>query len=122
MCYHLIRLSVSVHTISTPLDDERRGDLIYGGGLLVFKDVAPLREVARLSEGLIGEAASIDELQARFKRDERVHGLFRAALERAGVTSERTYWDSIHLRVVPPVEDHAGVQIGRIGIHRDTWS
>jgi len=114
-------MGVSIHTISGRVDDERRGDLIYGGGLLVFKDVAPLREVASLAEGLIGEAVSIDELQARFKRDERVNELFRAALEHVGVTGERTYWDPIRLRVVPPIESHAGPQIGRIGVHRDTW-
>ena len=121
ICYDSIGMGVSIHTISGPLDEERRGDLIYGGGLLVFKDVAPLREVASLAEGLIGEAVSIDELQARFKRDERVNKLFRAALEHVGVTGERTYWDSIRLRVVPPIESHAGPQIGRIGVHRDTW-
>jgi Phytanoyl-CoA dioxygenase (PhyH) len=112
---------VSIHTISGSLDDERRGELVYAGGLLVFRDVAPLSEVARLTEEMIGEAASIDELQARFKRDQRVNDLFRAALEDVGVAVERTYWDPAHLRVVPPIEDHAGPQIGRIGVHRDTW-
>ena len=115
------RLGVSIHTLSGPLDDERRGDLIYRGALIVFRDVAPLKEVASHTEELIGEAVSIDELQARFKGDERVNNLFRAALEHVGVAVERTYWDSPRLRVVPPVGDHEGLQIGRIGIHRDTW-
>ena len=121
MCYDPIRLGISIHTISGPLDDERRGDLIYDGGLLVFKDVAPLREVVSIAQELIAEAVSIDELQARFKRDERVKELFRAALEHVGVAGERSYWDSIRLRVVPPIEGGGGLQIGRIGVHRDTW-
>jgi hypothetical protein len=39
-----------------------------------------------------------------------------------GVDAARTYWDSLYLRVVPPVEAGAERQIGRIGFHRDTWA
>ena len=46
----------------------------------------------------------------------------RAALEHVGVDAERTYWDSIYLRVVPPARGDAGRQVGTIGFHRDTWS
>jgi hypothetical protein len=127
-------VSTSIHILSDRHDDERRGDLIYRGGLLIFKDVAPLREVSLLAEELIGDvvgaeaglngpdAAAIDELQARFGREPRVERLFRAALEQVGLAGERNYWDSIRLRVVPPVRRGAGPQIGRIGLHRDTWS
>ena len=55
MCYDTLSVSTSIHILSDRLDDERRGDLIYRGGLLIFKDVPPLREVSLLAEELIGD-------------------------------------------------------------------
>jgi hypothetical protein len=98
---------------------------------VVFKQVPPLLEVASVGDGLArdvlgphgaADVAAIDEFQSRFRRDPRVKRLFRSALEHVGVDAARTYWDSLFLRVVPPVEDGAERQIGRIGFHRDTWS
>jgi hypothetical protein len=94
----------------------------------VFKQVPPLLEAAGLLDGLIGETpatpdvTAIDELQRRVRRDPQAKRLFRAALEHVGVDAARSYWDSIYLRIVLPVEGDADCQIGRIGFHRDTWS
>jgi hypothetical protein len=121
-------VSTSLHVLSGPLDDARRGELVFRGDLLVFKSVPPLLEPASALDGFIGDASAapdltaIDELQRRVRDDPHVKRLFRAALEHAGVDAERSYRDSIHLRVVPPVERNAERQIGRIGFHRDTWS
>jgi hypothetical protein len=101
---------------------------VFRGDLLVFKQVEPLLEVASLVDALIEDApggpdaAAIDRLRERFRADPRVRPLFRAALEHVGVDAARTYWDSIFLRVVPPVEGDTDRQVGRIGLHRDTWS
>jgi hypothetical protein len=91
----------------------------------VFKQVAPLLEVARIVDRLVPDTpdvAAIDELQTQVRRDPQVKALFRAALEQVGVDPLRSYWDSIYLRVVPPAEGDGERQIGRIGFHRDTWS
>jgi hypothetical protein len=94
----------------------------------VFREVPPLFEVAGLLNEMIGGAsaapdvAAIDELQRRVRSDPQVKPLFQAALEHVGLDPARSYWDSIHLRVVLPVEGDAERQIGRIGVHRDTWS
>ena len=75
-------------------------------------------------DGLIGETpdeAAIDEVQRQVRGDPRVKRLFAAALEEVGVDPERSYWDSIHLRIVPPATGDSERQIGRIGFHRDTW-
>ena len=94
----------------------------------MFKGVQPLLEVAGLLDRMIKAAfatpdiTAIDELQKRVRSDPQVKRLFRAALEHVGVEAARSYWDSIYLRVVPPVEGDAERQIGRIGFHRDTWS
>src|SRR5262249_14742996 len=68
------------------------------------------------------ERGGIDALRNRFRGEPEVTALFRAGLEHVGVDSSRTYWDSLYLRVVPPVDPGASGQIGRIGPHRDTWS
>jgi hypothetical protein len=120
-------LTTSIHLLSGALDDQRRGELVFRGDLLVFKRVEPLIEFAGLVDGLLGKLpdppgeAAIDELKDQVRGDERVKPLVQAALEHCGVDPRRTYWDSISVRVVPPVEAGAERQIGRIGFHRDTW-
>lgn len=105
--------------------------MIFEGGLVVFKRVPPLLEAARLIDGWIGRTLgsitevdldAIDGLRNRFRGEPEVTALFRAGLEHVGVDASRSYWDSLYLRVVPPVDPGAGRQIGRIGPHRDTWS
>jgi hypothetical protein len=68
------------------------------------------------------DEAAIDEIQREVRTDARIKELFRAALEHVGVDPARSYWDSIYLRVVPPIEPGAERHVGRIGFHRDTWS
>ena len=124
--------TTAVHILSPPLDDERRGELIFEGSLVVFKRVPPLLEAARLIDGWIGgtlgsiaevDLDAIDGLRNRFRGEPGVTALFRAGLEHVGVDASRSYWDSLYLRVVPPVDPGAGRQIGRIETRReDTWS
>jgi hypothetical protein len=73
-------------------------------------------------DGRIGDEpdeAAIAELQRETGGDPHVSRLLGAALEEVGVDPERTYWDRIHLRIVPPAA--GGGQVGTIGVHRDTW-
>jgi Phytanoyl-CoA dioxygenase (PhyH) len=90
--------------------------------------VPPLLEAARAIDALVAAApdppdeAAIDELQRAVRTDPRLKQLFRAALEHVGLDPARGYWDSIYLRIVPPIEPGAERQVGRIGFHRDTWS
>jgi hypothetical protein len=90
----------------------------------VFKQVGPVLELARMLDGRIDELdpAAIDELQREMRGDAHVKRLLAAALQEVGVDPECTYWDSIHLRIVPPAAGDGERQIGRIGFHRDTWS
>jgi hypothetical protein len=105
---------------------------VFAGDLIVFTAVPPLIEAAglvdRLVRDVLGEperanAEAVDELRARFGAEPALRRLFRAALEHVGVDPAGSYWDSIYLRVVPPVARRdTERQIGRIGFHRDTWS
>jgi hypothetical protein len=66
---------------------------------------------------------AIDELRSRFRRDLKLQRLFRDALAAVGVDIARSFWDSLYLRVVPPIARRdTERQIGSIGFHRDTWS
>jgi hypothetical protein len=90
--------------------------------------VPPLLEAARSIDRVVAavpdppDEAAIDEVQREVRTDARIKELFRAALEHVGVDPARSYWDSIYLRLVPPIEPGAERQVGRIGFHRDTWS
>jgi hypothetical protein len=90
--------------------------------------VPPLLEAARSIDRVVAavpdppDEAAIDEVQREVRTDARIKELFRAALEHVGVDPARSYWDSIYLRLVPPIEPSAERQVGRIGFHRDTWS
>jgi hypothetical protein len=91
----------------------------------VFKQVGPVVELARMLDERIEEEPgenAIDELQREVRGDADVRRLLAAGLEQVGLDPERSYWDSVHLRIVPPVEGGAERQVGRIGVHRDTWS
>ena len=46
-------MSTAVQVVSGPLDDERRGALIFEGHLVVFKDVPALVELAALADELV---------------------------------------------------------------------
>jgi hypothetical protein len=123
-------LSTAVHILSGALDDERRAALVFRGDLLVFTQVPPLLDAAGAADELVGEVLddlgqpdpdALDELRKRFGRSPEVRGLYLAALEHVGLDLSRGYWDSLSLRVVPPIEPDAERQIGRLGFHRDTW-
>lgn len=114
-------MSTSVQVLSGPLDDERRGALIFGGDLLVFKSVPALIDLAALGDELIPDPPNeidIDRLKEQFRRDRRVTGLVGVALEQVGTEPARTYWDPPRLRIVPPATER---DVGTVGFHRDTW-
>ena len=114
-------MSASVQVLSGPLDDERRGALIFDGHLLVFTSVPALIELAALSNELIPDPpheTDISQLKEQFRGDPRITRLVRIALEQVGVEPERTYWDPPRLRIVPPATER---EVGTIGFHRDTW-
>jgi hypothetical protein len=121
----------AIHVLSCPLGDKARSELLFAGDVLFFKDVAPLGELLEVAEELIfdlfgpdGHHAPerVEELQRRFRRDEKAKRLLASTLEYAGVDLRRAYWDRLHLRVQPSGGPPAGWDSGTLGCHRDTWS
>jgi len=127
-----------LRVVSGALEDGARRESVYGGDLLVFKDVGPLGELCAFADALIGEAFGADPpgaqfelekeeyllrveaLQTRFRKDARE--LFLAALGHVGVDLRRTFWDWLYLRVSPHGEEYSSRRTAGLGFHRDTWS
>jgi len=131
----------ALHVLSRALDNGQRGELIYGGDILVFTRVPPLVEFCAVTDRLIrAEFGELDPPRAQFalERDEyvarieslqkqyRAHlparSLFFAALAHVGVDMSRAYWDWLQLRVLPHGDAHASRRTARLDVHRDTWS
>jgi hypothetical protein len=127
----------AIHVMAGPLDDERRGEALFGGDVLIFKDVAPLQRLSTLAGQLLravfGEeparaqfalgpeefTARASALVERWRRDSAAVEGFREVLREVGVALDRGYWDWLHLRIQPH-EDFT--EAGTLGYHRDTWA
>jgi hypothetical protein len=115
------------YVLSGGLADARRSERIFRGDLLIFKDVPALADLCALVDSLIPSAlaeraASVDDVQRRFRADSRTEQCLRAALEQVGVDTTATCWDRFHLRVQLPSSDPERAEAGTLGVHRDTWS
>ncbi|ASU79047.1 hypothetical protein CDG81_12975 [Actinopolyspora erythraea] len=128
----------AVHVCRGTLDDEERGDLVFAGDLVIFPGVTGLDAFRdRVDELVRTELGSTDpetaqfglapteyldavrEVQQRVRNDTAAHRLLLAALENTGIAASDTYWDWVHLRVLPHGKEHAGAGTSW---HRDTWA
>jgi hypothetical protein len=127
----------SIQVLTGPLDDERRSEALFGGDLLIFKDLAPLRRFSTLVGELLAAVFGDTPQHAQFNLSPeeftaRANDLvescrqhpaalqgFRDALQHVGVDLDRTYWDWLHLRIQPHQDF---TEAGSLGYHRDTWS
>ena len=134
-------MKATVRALPGALEDGQRRESVYGGDLLVFKEVPPLLELCAFTDALIREVletgdpvgaqfelgrdeylSRVEALQKRFRKDDEAGRLFLAALEHVGVDLRRTFWDWLCLRVLPHGEERSGRRTARLGFHRDTWS
>ena len=115
------------------------GERIFDGEVMVFRQVAPLRELLDITDVMIREvfgeepvlahvrwdyeqmANRAADLQKIFKQTTAVRALFQAALESLGVPPEESYWDKLHLRVLPSGPPSESRPIRSLKAHRDTW-
>jgi hypothetical protein len=127
----------SIRVLTGPLEDEQRSEALFGGELLIFKDVAPLRRFSTLVGKLLTAAfghtpqhaqfdlspeeftARANALVAQCRRHPAALQSFGDALQHVGVDLDRTYWDWLHLRIQPHQDF---TEAGSLGYHRDTWS
>lgn len=128
----------AVHVCRGALDDEQRGNLIFAGDLVIFPDAAGLGAFRdRIDELVRARFGTSDPETAQFtltpteylnavrnvqkhvRTDATARQRLLAALKNTGVAECATYWDWVHLRVLPPGLEHAAEGTGW---HRDTWA
>jgi hypothetical protein len=123
-----------MRTVAESFADDARRAAVYGGELMVFPAIPPMRELCHLSDQLIRDHFGPDPLHAHdrlnpdqhaalatalrneYRRHPEVRQLFLAAFAHIGVDLERIYWDQLKARVVA-----SGPGGNRLGVHRDTW-
>ncbi len=134
-------MALTVRKHSGALDDERRRGAIYGGDLIVFTDVPPLREFCAYTDRQIrkvfgtedpqraqfelGRAeylSCVQAVQKQVRTEARATELFREVLDHVGVDPRRTFWDRLYLRVSPHGAQYPDRRTAALGVHRDTWS
>lgn len=134
-------MSVAVRTVSGRLDDADRQRAVYGGELLIFKDVEQMAALCSYLDELHREVLApadptraqfelgrdeypqrLAELRRRFRGDPAAKALLRSVLEGVGVEPGRSAWDRPHLRVSPHSDEHDHDGIHTLGFHRDTWA
>lgn len=127
----------AVHVRRDGLDDDRRGDLVFAGDLVVFSAVPGLDAFRERTDELVRAVFGTDPQTAQFavaddeyririeearkqvRADPVAHQLLLTALENTGVSAAGTYWDWVHLRILPHGQEHA---TAGTGWHRDTWA
>jgi hypothetical protein len=87
---------VSLHLLTGPLEDARRSEALFGGDLVIFKDVAPLRRFSTLVGELLGAVL--------------------------GDAPERAQFDLGPEEFTARASDLVAREAGTLGYHRDTWS
>ncbi len=134
------RATATLHPTPGPLDDARRGDLVYAGELVVFERLEGVKRLREHAERMIRAAfgalppetaqfalapepylALTSDLLAAFERHPETRRLFCAALAETGLDLASTYADRLRLRIVPHGTSHLGGRITTTGAHRDTW-
>lgn len=134
-------MTVTVQTVSAPLEDPEIREKVYGGHLLIFKRLGAMQRLCSFADGLIRDSFDTErplkaqfemdeeeylhraeELQRRFLREEQSRTLLGEALAEAGVNVRETFWDRPLLRTAPHGGGSEGHQTAALGFHRDTWS
>ena len=129
-----------LHVAQRPLTDRERGERVYRGELIVFKNVAAMTRLIAVADGLIREAFAmlepeaaqfhlerkdylerIEDLRKTYGKSAEVKSLCRAVLEEVGADPARNYWDWRHLRVQPHGAAFADAHY-TLDFHRDSWA
>lgn len=126
-----------VHVCSDRLDDQQRGELIFAGDLVIFSGVTGLGafrdrvhqlvvaelgsdpETAQVTRSRQDYLDAVEAVRRRVRHDTTAADRLLRALTNTGLDAANTYWDWVHLRVLPHGREHAAVGTGW---HRDTWA
>jgi hypothetical protein len=131
---------VSVYTFSKGIEDERRREIIYNGGIILFKRLEGLvaltervqlfaREIFSPHDPLsahdvLDRAAYLEHVE-RFQRamtnSADVKNSFADVLSALGVDNDATGYSRFAFRIQPPATSHIDRNTATLGPHRDSW-
>ena len=113
---------------------------IYDGEIVRFGRCAPLERLVRRARDFARKAfgtrhpvhahelhprrkffAVADAVQEEFRNDLQVRQLAARTVEAYGLDPEGLYFDTVELRIAPPVATHGGGTRSHVGVHRDLW-
>jgi hypothetical protein len=131
---------VAIYTFSGRIDDFRRRDIVFGGGIILFKRVP---ELLRLGEFVRSEAravfepwdpvrahdhldrddylARVEKFQRSMTNSPRVKHEFAGLLAGLGLDLKMTGCSRFTFRVQPPASSFIDRNTASLGVHRDSW-
>ncbi len=112
---------------------------IFRGEILCFRGLEAIRRLTQTARKIARESfdcahprrahllykkaeffARAERAQKAFN-DAECKSLFADALREIGLPAEEMFWDTLGLRVSPPVATHSGGFRSSVKVHRDTW-
>ena len=122
------------------MSDEQRSEIIFGGDLILFRQIPAMLELCQyvdqfMSKALDGRSPEhamhqlpsdeylqfIIDMQQRFQDDAETKKIFFRVLQETGVDLSATYHDYFPMRVVSAQEKFTTGLRTTVGHHRDTW-
>lgn len=131
---------INIRTLKLPIDDKKRRQIIFDGGIIIFKSVKKMLELVDFTKKLIQEKfAGYDPLSCHtemssgdflnivfpLQREYTAHPttkkLWKDALIEIGIDPEETFSDWSPLRVQPPIDLQKHNALSGYKAHRDSW-
>lgn len=130
---------VSIYTFTEGIEDELRRDIVFDGGIILFKGLSNLVALASYVQSFAEEVFSMDPLTAhermdrvtylacveQFQREmtgsDKVKRSFAEIFSSLGLDLKETGCSRFTFRVQPPESSHIDRNTAVIGPHRDSW-
>lgn len=131
---------MDLYFISKPIDEKMRREIIYSGGIIVFKDILAVKKLQTFVKNLTFQyfgdldpltasekmeeteyLKTVDTLQRTFSNDPTALDYFRDLLFFLGLDKSETFWGRPTFRIQPSHGKYKARQTIGIGPHRDTW-
>ena len=136
-------MSLSLSTIKPPITADQIGRRVFAGDLLLFPPSPAMRRLLTQTRIIVKETFECDYppraydlyshanflkrakiAQQRVNSDE-CKPLFAAILTAAGINNQSLFWDTLGLRVAPPIRQPQDINKrgfrSHVAAHRDTW-
>ena len=132
---------ISIVRLSAPQEaDKIAARVLCGGEFIAFADVAGIKKIVRAARRIARESFACEfppfahriysrdeflkrakEAQDSFRDLPPLKKHFADALGEIGFNCEEVFWDSLLLRIAPPLQTHDGGLQSHAHLHRDTW-